>query len=260
MLRETQIAFADALLARDAYATCDAVARIHAGKLSATRRLEIYRHNVFANLCGGLQDIYPVVVSVVGKTFFYTAVDEFVRQHPSQSGDLNQYGGEWAAFLGAYPHAQELPYLPDVARLEWAWHQAFHAADARAFDLARLAAIPAGEHAALRFKLHPAARLIQSDFPLLRIWEVNQPAFAGDMAVDWDASGDTLLVYREVVDGVAVMIKRVTLGEHAFLRALQEHATLSAAVNSAVSVDATFELQSVLLDTVQSGVIVDCMH
>ena len=201
-----------------------------------------------------------MVVSVVGETFFYTAVDEFARQHPSQSGDLNQYGGEWAAFLGAYPHAQELPYLPDVARLEWAWHQAFHAADARAFDLARLAAIPAGEHAALRFKLHPAARLIQSDFPLLRIWEVNQPAFAGDMAVDWDASGDTLLVYREIVDGVAVIIKRLTSGEHAFLRALQQHATLDAAVNAAISVDATFELQSVLLDTVQSGVIVDCMH
>ena len=260
MLRETQIAFADSLLSGDGEATNEAASHIRAGRLSTTRRLEIYRHNVFANLCGGLQDIYPVVVSVVGKTFFYTAVDEFVRQHPSQSGDLNQYGGQWAAFLGAYPHAKELPYLPDVARLEWAWHQAFHAADARAFDLARLAAIPAEEHAALRFKLHPAARLIQSDFPLLRIWQVNQPTFAGDMTLDWDVPRDTLLVYREIVDGVEVTIKRITSGEHAFLRALQEHATLDAAVTAAVSVDAAFELQSFLLGAFQSGVIVDFIH
>ena len=117
-----------------------------------------------------------------------------------------------------------------------------------------------GEHAALRFKLHPAARLIQSDFPLLRIWQVNQPAFAGDMAVDWDVLGDTLLLHREITDGVAVLIKRLTLGEHAFLRALQEHATLDAAVSAAVSVDATFELQSFLLGAFQSGVIVDFIH
>ncbi len=260
MLRDTQIAFADSLLADDGVAANEAASHIRAGRLSTTRRLEIYRHNVFANLRGGLQDIYPVVVSVIGEAFFHHAADVFARQHLSQSGDLNQYGGEWAAFLGAYPHAKELPYLPDVARLEWAWHQAFHAADATAFDLARLAAIPADEHAALQFKLHPTVRLIQSDFPLLRIWEVNQPAFAGDMTLDWDVPGDTLLIHREITDGVAVLIERIAAGEHAFLRGLQEHATLVEAVNAAVNVDAAFELQNFLLGAFQSGVIVDFIH
>ena len=260
MLRETQIAFADSLLAGDAETISDAAARIHAGKLSSARRLEIYRHNVYASLRGGLRDIYPVVLSVVGEAFFHHAADAFVRQHPSQSGDLNQHGGEWATFLERYPYAGDLPYLSDVARLEWAWHESFHAGDAPTFDLARLAAIPAEEHAALQFTLHPSIRLIQSDFPLLRIWEVNQPTFVGDITVDWDVSGDTLLIHREITDGVTVLIERINAGEHAFLRALQGHATLDAAVNAAVSADAAFELQSFLLGAFQSGVIVDFIY
>ena len=255
MLRETQIDFAAALLAGDAKAHTEAAERIRVGKMSATRRLEIYRHNVHANLRGVLKDIYPVILAIVGDAFFQHAADQFVKAHPSRSGDLNQFGGEWAAFLGAYPHAADLPYLRDVARLEWAWHQSFHAGDGQAFDLARLAAIPAEEHGALCFVLHPAVRLVESNFPILRIWEVNQPAFGGEIKVDWDAPADTLLVYR--ADGVEVLIERITGAGYAFLQALQQRAALETAASAALSVEAVFDLQGSLLESVQSGVIID---
>ena len=255
MLRETQIVFAAALLAGDAKAHTEAAERIRAGKMTATRRLEIYRHNVHANLRGVLKDIYPVIHAIVGDAFFQQAADQFVGTHPSRSGDLNQFGGEWAAFLAAYPHAAELPYLRDVARLEWAWHQSFHAGDGQACDLAQLAAIPAEEHGALCFFLHPAVRLIESDFPILRIWEVNQPAFGGEIKVDWDAPVDTLLVYR--TDGVEVLIKRITGAGFAFLQALEQHASLEAAAAAALNLDNAFDLQGFLLESVQSGVIID---
>ena len=255
MLRETQIDFAKALLAGDAKAHREAAERIRAGKMTATRRLEIYRHNVHANLRGVLKDIYPVVLTIVGDAFFQQAADQFVNAHPSRSGDLNQFGGEWAAFLAAYPHAAELPYLGDVARLEWAWHQSFHAAEGQAFDLARLAAIPAEEHGALCFVLHPAVRLVESGFPILRIWEVNQPAFRGEIKVDWDAPVDTLLVYR--ADDVEVLIKRISGAGFAFLQVLQQHASLEAAASAALNIDDAFDLQGFLLESVQSGVIID---
>ena len=73
---------------------------------------------------------YRVVRELVGAPFFDAAVDAFVRAHPSTGGDLNVYGGEFADFLAAYPHARDLPYLPDVARLEWALDEAHRAADA----------------------------------------------------------------------------------------------------------------------------------
>ena len=255
MLRETQIDFAASVLAGDAEAISAAARRICAGKMTPARRLAIYRHNVHANLRGVLKDIYPVILAIVGDAFFQHAADQFVKAHPSCSGDLNQFGGEWAEFLGTYSHAADLPYLRDVARLEWAWHQSFHAGDGQRFDLVRLAAIPAVEHGALRFVLHPAVRLVESDFPILRIWEVNQPAFGGEIKVDWDAPADTLLVYR--ADGVEVLIKRITGAGYAFVQALQQRATLETAASAALNVDAVFDLQGFLLESVQSGVIID---
>ena len=261
MLRDTQTAVAASLLAGDTASSAEvitaAATTIRAGKLSATRRLEIYRHNVTSNLTGAMRDIYPVVLAVVGESFFLHAANQFVRLHPSRSGDLNQFGEAWAGFLGNYPHATDLPYLPDVARLEWAWHEAFHAGDTPPFDLARLAAIPAEEHGALRFKLHPTVRLIQSLFPILRVWEVNQPAFTREMAVDWDAPSESLLVRRDVVDGVSVLIERVSGAAHAFLHALVQQTTLEEAAARAFDKETTFDLQGFLLESVQSGVIID---
>lgn len=253
MLRDTQLAIATSLLLDDDAA----VAQIRAGKLSATRRLEIYRHNVYTNLRGALKDIYPVILAIVGEAFFHHAADQFVAAHPSRSGDLNQFGGEWAAFLGSYAHAAELAYLPDVARLEWAWHRAFHAGDAARFDVARLAALPADEHANLRFRLHPTAQLLTSIFPVMRIWEVNQPTFTGEIAVDWDQPPDRLLIRRDIADGASVLIERISAAAYAFLLALAQQATLETAAATALNVDAEFNLQGLLAESVQSGVIFD---
>ena len=264
MLLDTQTAVAASLLAGDAEAALGVITKaattIRAGKLCATRRLEIYRHNVISNLTGALRDIYPVILAVVGEAFFSHAADQFARLHPSRSGDLNQFGREWAGFLGTYPHAADLPYLPDVARLEWAWHEAFHAGDTPPFDLARLAAIAAEEQGALRFKLHPTVRLIQSHFPILRIWQVNQPTFNGEMALDWDAPSDSLLIHRDVDDGVSVWIERVAGAAYAFMCALAQQATLEEAASLALDIDPTFDLQGFLLESVKSGVINDFMR
>lgn len=250
MLRDLQAAVAAALLG-DAAAAAD---RVVGGTLSPTRRLEIYRHNVMSNLRGALRDIYPVVERIVGEAFFLHAAGQFIRDTPSRSGDLNCFGAEWPAFLAGYPHAAELPYLADVARLEWAWHECFHAADAGPLDLHRLAAVPAEEHETLRFRLHPAARLLASPHPLLRIWQVNQPGYDGELAIDWDAGGDALLIRRA---DEAIMIEALPAGAFRFLSALSCGGTLAAAAAAAVTAEEAFDLQGFLLDSVQSAVIVD---
>ncbi|MEQ1519080.1 MAG: DNA-binding domain-containing protein [Usitatibacteraceae bacterium] len=210
-----------------------------------------------ANLRGALKDIYPVTLAIVGESFFLRAADEFIRETPSRAGDLNRFGREWAAFLGAYPHAQELPYLADVARLEWAWHEAFHAADAAAFDLARLGEIPPENHGSLRFSLHPAVRFVDSKFPILRIREVNQPGYAGELAVNWDVRAESLIVRRDIDDGMSVQVERIGATESLFLQALQRGETLESAADVAFAADPAFDLQARLLEAVRSGVISD---
>ena len=253
MLRELQRTFADSIiLGADV-----AGPSIIGGKLSAAHRLEIYRHNVFANLRGALRDVFPVVQRIVGEAFFQHAADSFIRRTPSTSGDLNQFGREWPAFLAAYPHAQELPYLADVARLEWAWHECFHAADAALIDINRLATIDPADHGALVFVLHPALRLLSSPYPLLQIWRINQPEYWGEMDVDWDQADEYLLVRRDVNEGgtMGVAIQAVSTSASRFLRALQERYTLETAATLALEADAEFNLQAFLLESVQSGII-----
>ncbi len=248
MLRELQRDFSQSLLSGKG----NGAAHIEAGKLGSEERLAIYRHNVYTNLTNALGDIFPVVQRIVGADFFREAARVFIREVPSTSGDLNRYGGRFGDFLAAYPHAAELPYLPDVARLEWAWQEAFHAAEAVPLDLARLAAMPEERHGDLIFQLHPSAHLLASDFPLLDIWRVNQDGYEGDLAVDWSAGRGYFLVFRPDRE---VGIAAIPAPDGRFLAALASGERLEAAIESLGPEE--FDLQGFLLESVQSGLIVN---
>ena len=173
---------------------------------------------MFANYRNALAATYRVVRELTGAPFFGAAVDAFALAHPSTGGDLNVYGSEFAAFLTTYPYARDLRYLPDVARLEWAMDEAQRAADATGSaeaTLAALGAIPAGDVALQRFKLDPSCRLLRSQFPVMRIWQVHQAEFAGKPHVAFDGPPDLLMVRRE--DG-AVVVERLPPGDFALAR------------------------------------------
>ncbi|MEO8347194.1 MAG: DNA-binding domain-containing protein [Betaproteobacteria bacterium] len=204
------------------------------------QRIGIYRTTVTANFRNALGATYPVVRQLVGASFFNTAVDAYVRQHPSIGGDLNVYGSHLGDFLANYPHANELPYLPDVARLEWAIDEANRAADVAAWPedlIAALAAIPSDKVPAQSFLLDPSCRLVTSRYPLLRIWQVHQPRFEGAMDVIFGEGIDWLLVRRE---SGAVIIERLEPGDFALLFTLHAGGNLGAAVEAAIAADSSF--------------------
>src|SRR5262249_36899713 len=113
-LREQQRRFAEAILGSG-----DTALPIRLLGEDVAARVSIYRNNVYANYRNALRASYPVICRLVGKAFFDTAVDAYVRARPSTSGDLNVLGGDFGDFLASYPHAKNLLYLADVARLEW---------------------------------------------------------------------------------------------------------------------------------------------
>ena len=240
-LREVQRGFAAATVFGDTAAV--AMLGIVGGGLDTAARIGIYRNNILGNYRRALGATYPVVRKLVGAQLFNAAVDAFARAYPSQQGDVNRYGGELARFLNTYAPARELPYLPDVARLEWAVDQAAIAADARPLDLDALAAVPAEALEHLRFVLHPSAQLVVAPYPILRIWQVNQDDFSGDDAVDLGAGGDALLVVR---GANGVTIERLGPGEHALLGAFAERAGLGQAAARAAEREPGFDLTRTL--------------
>jgi len=104
-------------------------------------RLALYRGNVHAAWDKALGNAFPVVRALVGDEFFAALGRAYARAYPSSSGDLNMFGGCFAPFVGSFEHARSLPYLSDVATLEWAVHCAHYAADANALPRERMAAI-----------------------------------------------------------------------------------------------------------------------
>ncbi len=216
---------------------------IRAHGLRGASRLSVYRNNVIHSLTEALRVSYPVVERLVGAAFFDYAARSYVRDVPSRSGDLEDYGASFPAFLKRLPGAASLPYLHDVALLEWACQEVYHAAEAEPLDLDALASVPAERQGMLRLQLHPASRLLVSDHPVLRIWQVNQPGYRGEDTVDLDLGGVRLLVIRR---GIETEIERLSAGEFAFLLALRDEWTLALACVAALAAEPGLDLAPVL--------------
>ncbi len=227
---------------------------ILADGLSPERRLRIYRNNVFHGLTEALAAVYPVIQRLVGEDFFRMLAQRFIPTHSSRSGNLHDFGQELARFLHVFYPAQSLPYLPDVARLEWAYHRAFHAADACAIDITSFEDAATAHADSLRFTLNPAAAIIESDYPILTIWETNQDGFEGDSRVVLDGTGDRVLVNRAAYD---IQFHRLPPGEHALLRALSMDAALAEACLAATAADPDIDLAQALYFLIQHRVLVD---
>jgi hypothetical protein len=224
------------------------------GAAQIRNRFGIYRGNTQANAAKAIEAAYPVVAKIVGVEFFTGLATQYRSRFPSQDGDLNEYGESFAAFLADFPPARKLPYLADVARLEWQVHRAHYAADPAPFDPARLAALLPEQQLQLRPRLHPACRVLHSAYPLARLWEVHQDTFSGEFEVDFSRGPAHALVFRP---RFKVEVAQIGDAEAAFLAAALDGATLENALAVAQSRDASFGLGRSLSEWVESSVIVD---
>lgn len=195
-------------------------------------RFEVYRASFEANLGEALRGTYPVVHRLVGEAYFGQVARAYLRTHPSHSGDIHEFGAEFESFLAAQDSIGDLPYLPDVARLEWLAHRAFHAADATPLTLGTLAGLPPDSYAGLC--LLPSVGLMRSEFPVHRIWQVNQENWAGDAVVRLEEGGVRLAVFRE---GLEIVLLPLEAEAHELARALFECGSLDAASEAVADVD-----------------------
>lgn len=138
------------------------------------RRFAVYRNNVAVGLIGAVEARYPVARRLVGDDFFRAMARAFVAAQKPRSPVLIHYGADFPDFVARFEPARDLAYLPDVARLESAWVEAYHAAEAPPLALADLGAVDAADFATLRFAPHPAARLLRFSHPAAAIWAAHQ--------------------------------------------------------------------------------------
>lgn len=219
--------------------------------LTPAEGLGVYRGNVVGNLTSALMLTYPVCCQLVGEKFFEATAATFISQFPCSSPDLGDYGEKLPDFLADFEPAANLPYLPDVARLEWFWHRVFIGEDTTGLDLQGLAEVPEEKWGDLIFYLPKNSVMLESAYPIHRIWEVNQEDYQGDRRVSLDEGGVKIFLWRK---GYDMRIDLPSKPEWELLKAFQNNDTFEAICEKLAG---TVDVSSWLPVFVQRGWIAD---
>ena len=212
-----------------------------------TRRFSVYRNNVVVGLTDAMGSSFPVIRKLLGDEFFRAMCGVFVRQFPPTSPVLWKFGSELPEFLETFPPLTELPYLPDMARLETLLRESYHEADATPVAADAVAGIPADRLSDVRVRLAPSLRLLRSRHPVCSIWRANaaagpKPSYAAE---------DVLIVRREF-DPEPVLLPP---GGHEIISSLLEGASLEEASDRAIAGCGEARLDETLTHLVRFGTI-----
>lgn len=220
----------------------------------ARRGLKAYQANGLALAERALGAAYPVLAQLVGDESFAPLARHFWLHHPPRRGDLACWGDELAAFLEASPQLADEPYLGDVARIEWALHQAATAADAQP-DPHSFALLSAADPAELTLVLGAGVVLLASAYPVASIVKAHllgEPALADAAALLRARVAEHALVWRQ---GFRPRVEAVTDAGHALLSALHAGSSLEAALGCALDCTPAFSFEDWLGGAVQDGLV-----
>jgi hypothetical protein len=224
-------------------------------KKTAVKRFNVYRNNVTVSLIDAIASIFPATQRITGVEFFRAMARFHIRVSPPQSPLLFEYGRDFPDFIERYEYARGMPWLADVARLERAWLDAYHAADRETLTPTALAALPQERLADVAFVPHPATRIVRSDFPTVSIFVANRTVeIVGP--VEASAAEDALIT-RPDLD---VVVRHLPDGGAIFLAHLISGTTLGEAASAAFEAIPAFDLGANIAGMIEAGVFAAIRH
>lgn len=218
--------------------------------LKHAERFALYRGNLTSTWAKALAAAYPVIAQLVGEEFFTALAREYGRAHPSDNGDLNRFGAHFESFLRSFEHVQDLPYLPDMARLEWQLHRIHYAHHEPALQALDIDSQAVEEQS---FPWQPTAQLFKSDWAVVPLWLAHQDRpFPQKM----DEPSRALLSRPEWTAHVTPL----QAPDYAALQALKEGKTFGAALDAAFALDEDFDVAASLQQWLQQQILVKRPH
>jgi len=225
------------------------------GQLGPQERIGIYAGMYTARLLDALREDFPCVAAVAGFERFSAIVRTYLAQHPSTHPSLRYIGRHFPEFLHTAAEEREsLPFLADLARLEWTRLEVFDAPDTEPLRLAQLQTISPAEWSELRLRLVPACHILRSAWPLHQIWTatVEHRSF-----VEYERPGETVIrvwrqdftVYQASMDAIEQLaLERIRRGE--------PFAVICAALESLLPAEeAARTVGSLLLRWIEDGIL-----
>ncbi|MDP3090627.1 MAG: DNA-binding domain-containing protein [Nitrospira sp.] len=176
-LCDLQQAFAESIIeGKHAAATA-----VMAANGSALRSVTLYRRLIRNNFVQVLRITYPVLHRLVGDGSFSVLARGYIKHYPSTCGDLFPYGRHLPAWL---EQLEAPPLLPELARLEWACHEMYQAADSAPLPTDRLQAMVSADPSLVTIQFHQTARFLSFSLPVHRVWQALQPDISPDEVID----------------------------------------------------------------------------
>lgn len=212
------------------------------------RRFAVYRNNVAVARAEALAARFPVIRQLTGDDFFFALARVFISAHPPQGPVLQEWGAAFPRFVQDFPALAAHPYMADVARIEWARGEAYHAADAVPLPPAALAG---ADPETLRLSLHPSLRLLHLDHPAVSIWAAHQP---GARPAPLPQGPEVALILRD--PGFAVPVWSLPPGDAALVAALLRGEPLARAAGDAQAAEAGHDPAPLLVRLMRAGAFV----
>ncbi|HRH06917.1 MAG TPA: DNA-binding domain-containing protein [Burkholderiaceae bacterium] len=221
------------------------------------RGLQVYHANAQVAAIRNLQAAYPVIEQLVGDEAFALLARDLWHQFPPTRGDAAQWGAELAQLISSIAELNTEPYLPDVARIEWALHNAATAADAE-LDVSSLALLTAHAPEAITLQLTPGTHIVNSSYPAASITTAHlyeNPSFEALQVKLRKISPESALIWRQ---GFRPSVAVCTAADAVFIQNLLDGASLASALDATETVGTTpaFDFNSWLTQSAQSGLLV----
>ncbi len=147
--------------------------RVPPGVDSLTR-LDVYREGYPARILEALREAYPAIANICGEGSFANLVRRYLRACDVSASSLNDIGRQLPAHCTRDPLAANLPFLADLARLEWAVLCAFHSRQRDPIDAASFSTWDMSDWERAIFSFQPSLAIVHSAWPIRDLWQSRQ--------------------------------------------------------------------------------------
>lgn len=215
---------------------------------AADKRYNVYRNNVTVSLIEALAATFPATQRITGEDFFRALARAHIRASPPTSPLLFEYGRDFPGFIERYEYARPMPWLADIARIERAWLDAYHAAEVEPLSPQNLALVPPEQLGEIVLVPHPATRIVFSPYPAVSIFAANRSS--GPVGPIKATGPEAALVTRPALE---VTVRSLPPGGFAFLDHLIKGETFGEAVAAATVASPEFDLSANIVGVLQAG-------
>lgn len=143
-------------------------------EVSQETRLAIYGDGYFLRIVDVMANNLSSVANVVGEhDFKHHLAREYLVKYPSTHKCIDNIGEFMPAFIARHPLGRRYPFLSDLARLDWGFHESFFSDDWPLLDPRTIQNVPESQWPRARIVLDPAVRLIDLRWDLVPLWRAD---------------------------------------------------------------------------------------